>query len=285
MLPAMTSEWDAAVAAVRAGRPPRRGRRGLVDLMTDDERHGCLDGDLPFWAGMADMGTRRLPQAPVPRRAGPSPGHPRVRVQRRATRRRGRQRHLLPGHHGPRGDLGRRPRGAHRRRHRPRAARRRRRPLRRRVRERAPPPGVGPRPGDLRRGPPPPRRAGRRPHPGGATPRHGHAEALRLQLDGERPLHGRRHRRRGGAPRGLPPPLQADRRRGRGLRDERLQRGQRRVVRAEPDPPHRRPPRRVGLRRLRDQRLDLRPPRRRTVDHRRARRRDARPHDPTRRPP
>ena len=51
------------------------------------------------------------------------------------------------------------------------------------------------------------------------------------------------------------------------------------------DPPHRHPPRGVGLRRLRDQRLDLRPPRRRAVDHRRARRRDARPHDPTRRPP
>ena len=50
------------------------------------------------------------------------------------------------------------------------------------------------------------------------------------------------------------------------------------------DPPHRHPPRRVGLRRLRDQRLDLRPPRRRTVDHRGARRRDAGPHDPPRRP-
>ena len=57
MLPAMTSEWDAAVAAVRAGRPPDEAARGLVDLMTDEERHGCLDGDLPFWAGMADMGS------------------------------------------------------------------------------------------------------------------------------------------------------------------------------------------------------------------------------------
>jgi len=53
----MTSEWDAAVAAVRAGRPPDEAARGLVDLMTDEERHGCLDGDLPFWAGMADMGS------------------------------------------------------------------------------------------------------------------------------------------------------------------------------------------------------------------------------------
>ena len=39
---------------------------------------------------------------------------------------------------------------------------------------------------------------------------------------------------------------------------------------------HRHPPRRVGLRRLRHQRLDLRPARRRPVGHRRARRRDAR---------
>ena len=57
MLPAMTTEWDAALAAVRAGRAPVEAARGLVDLMTDEERHGCLDGDLPFWAGMADMGT------------------------------------------------------------------------------------------------------------------------------------------------------------------------------------------------------------------------------------
>ena len=108
-------------------------------------------------------------------------------------------------------------------------------------------------------------------------------QALRLQLDGERPLPGRRHRRRPGAARGVPPALQADRRRGRRLRDERLQRRQRRVVRREPRAPHRRAPRRVGLRRLRDQRLDLRPARRRAVRHRGARRGDAGPHDPARR--
>ena len=56
-----------------------------------------------------------------------------------------------------------------------RAAGGRRRPLRRRVRQRAPPPGVGPSAGDLRRGPAPRRRDGRRPHPGRAAPRHGHA--------------------------------------------------------------------------------------------------------------
>ena len=143
---------------------------------------------------------------------------------------------------------------------------------------------LGAGPGDLRGGSAPRRRAGRRAHPGRAAPRHGHGEALRLQLDGERPLQGRRHRRRAGAPRGVPPALQAHRRRGRGVRDERVQRGQRRVVRREPHPAHRDPARRVGLRRLRDQRLDLRPARRRSVHHRRPRRRDARADDPAHRP-
>jgi beta-glucosidase len=53
----MTTEWDTALAAVRAGRPPTDAARGLVELMTDEERTWCLDGDLPFWAGMTDMGT------------------------------------------------------------------------------------------------------------------------------------------------------------------------------------------------------------------------------------
>ena len=35
----MTGEWDAAVASVRAGRPADEAARGLVDLMTDEERH------------------------------------------------------------------------------------------------------------------------------------------------------------------------------------------------------------------------------------------------------
>lgn len=57
MLRVMTTEWDTALAAVRAGRSAVEAARGLVDLMTEDERHWCLDGDLPFWAGMTDMGT------------------------------------------------------------------------------------------------------------------------------------------------------------------------------------------------------------------------------------
>lgn len=57
MLRDMTTEWDSALAAVRAGRPPVDAARDLLALMTDEERHRCLDGDLPFWAGMADMAT------------------------------------------------------------------------------------------------------------------------------------------------------------------------------------------------------------------------------------
>jgi beta-glucosidase len=50
------TEWDAAVGAVRAGVPPVDAAAALVDQMTDEEREWCLDGDLPFWAGMTDLG-------------------------------------------------------------------------------------------------------------------------------------------------------------------------------------------------------------------------------------
>ncbi|MEO7429330.1 MAG: glycoside hydrolase family 3 C-terminal domain-containing protein, partial [Acidimicrobiales bacterium] len=51
------TEWDDAVAAVRAGTAPATEARALVAAMTTDERRWCLDGDLPFWTGLADMGT------------------------------------------------------------------------------------------------------------------------------------------------------------------------------------------------------------------------------------
>lgn len=71
MLAAMT-HWDDAVAAVRAGTAPADAAAGLVARMTEDERRWCLDGDLPFWAGLADMGTggyhrRPFRAAQVPR--------------------------------------------------------------------------------------------------------------------------------------------------------------------------------------------------------------------------
>ena len=61
---------------------------------------------------------------------------------------------------------------------------------------------------------------------------HGVREALRLQLDGERPLHRRHRGRRRRPPRGVPPALPPDRRRGRRVGDVGLQQRQRRVVRA-----------------------------------------------------
>ncbi len=53
----MTSAWDAAVDTVRSGTSVTDAAAALVDAMTDDERRWCLDGDIPFWAGMADLGT------------------------------------------------------------------------------------------------------------------------------------------------------------------------------------------------------------------------------------
>src|SRR5688500_2614531 len=52
---AMT-EWEGSVASVRAGADPAVEAGSLVAAMPPAERRGCLDGDLPFWAGLADMG-------------------------------------------------------------------------------------------------------------------------------------------------------------------------------------------------------------------------------------
>ena len=259
--------------------------RSIIADMTEDEKLWCLDGDAPFWAGLGYMGRGGYHKAPFyaaeVERLG-LPGFAFSDGPRGVGRR---PRHLLPGEHGARRDVGPRPRGAHRRRHRPRAPSGRRRPLRRRLRQRAAPPGVGSGAGDLRRGPAPRRRDGRGADPRHPAPRDGVREALRLQLDGERPVHGRHRGRRGRLARGVPPALQADRRRRRRRRDERLQQRQRRVVRREPRAAHRRPARRVGLRGLRDQRLDLRHPRRGSIGCRRARRRDAVPDGAGRWPP
>ena len=53
----MTTAWDEAIAAVHDGTAVAEVAAGLVAQMTDDERRWCLDGDIPFWAGMGDLGT------------------------------------------------------------------------------------------------------------------------------------------------------------------------------------------------------------------------------------
>ncbi len=47
-----------AVAAVRDGADATATARDLWERLTEDERLGLLDGDTPFWAGLADLGTR-----------------------------------------------------------------------------------------------------------------------------------------------------------------------------------------------------------------------------------
>ncbi len=76
----------------------------------------------------------------------------------------------------------------------------------------------------------------------------------------------------------LPPPLQTRGGRGRGQRHVGLQRRQRGVVRSEPPAAHLDPQGRLGLRRVRGERLGLRHPRRRRGRQRRTRSGDACPH-------
>lgn len=50
-----TTAFQTAVTAVRAGADPHVEAEGLYAQLTDDERLGLLDGDLPFWESMAEM--------------------------------------------------------------------------------------------------------------------------------------------------------------------------------------------------------------------------------------
>jgi len=49
--------FDLAVKAVRSGESPEVQAKKLYDQLTEDERLGLLDGDMPFWQGMAEMMT------------------------------------------------------------------------------------------------------------------------------------------------------------------------------------------------------------------------------------
>ncbi len=61
--------FDRAVRAVSAGTDPIEAARSVLAAMTPDERLWCLDGDLPFWAGLGDLGTGGYHKRPFPRRA------------------------------------------------------------------------------------------------------------------------------------------------------------------------------------------------------------------------
>ena len=75
------TEFEQAAERVAAGADAGAEAAALVALMTDDERRWCLDGDRPFWAGLADHGPGRLPPAHRSRPPGSSAsGVPGLRV-------------------------------------------------------------------------------------------------------------------------------------------------------------------------------------------------------------
>ena len=256
----------------------RETARKIVADMTEDEKLWCLDGDAPIWAGLGYMGRGGYHKSPFYAARGRAARTAGLRLQRRPARCGGRSGDLLSGQHGARRDVGRRPRRAHRR------------CDRRSSSEPSAPTSTAAVCVNMLRHP----AWGRAQETYGEDPHHvgemgaaldarhpaardGVREALRMQLDGERTIPRRHRGRRSRAARGLSAPLQAHRRRRRRGGDERIQQRQRRVVRRQRAAAHRRPARRVGLRGVRDQRLDLRDPRRCEVCGRRPRRRDALP--------
>ena len=65
-------DFATALADIEAGTTPRAAAAALVAAMTVEERLGCLEGDGPFWAGLAELGRlgyhlRCFPAAQVPR--------------------------------------------------------------------------------------------------------------------------------------------------------------------------------------------------------------------------
>lgn len=58
--------FDEAVAAVRAGRSPDDAAEALLRQLTPDERLWLLDGDLPFWEGLAGFLTVGYNTEPIP---------------------------------------------------------------------------------------------------------------------------------------------------------------------------------------------------------------------------
>lgn len=66
------AQFEKAAARVARGADPHNEAAALVAQMTEEERRWCLDGDLPFWAGLADLATggyhrRTFPAARVDR--------------------------------------------------------------------------------------------------------------------------------------------------------------------------------------------------------------------------
>jgi len=73
------SAFAAAVAAVRAGADPVGEAGKLYGELTETERLGLLDGDVPFWEGLAEMRQTRYGARPYVHGAAPRLGIPGIR--------------------------------------------------------------------------------------------------------------------------------------------------------------------------------------------------------------
>src|SRR5260370_30353810 len=73
------SAFDAAAAAVRAGADPVGEAGKLYEELTEAERLGLLDGDVPFWEGLAEMRQARYGSQPYVHGAVARLGIPRIR--------------------------------------------------------------------------------------------------------------------------------------------------------------------------------------------------------------
>lgn len=71
--------FDVAVTAVRAGAEPATEAKMLYDQLAEDERLQLLDGDTPFWEGMATMQSEGYNVRPLPHGAIDRLGIPGVR--------------------------------------------------------------------------------------------------------------------------------------------------------------------------------------------------------------
>lgn len=58
--------FERATTKVAGGADALEAARDVVAAMTKDERLWCLDGDLPFWAGLGDLGTGGYHKRPFP---------------------------------------------------------------------------------------------------------------------------------------------------------------------------------------------------------------------------
>ena len=60
------SIYDEAVASIRQGTPVAVAAASIVAEMTPDEKLWCLDGDLPFWAGLGHLANGGYHKRPFP---------------------------------------------------------------------------------------------------------------------------------------------------------------------------------------------------------------------------